>query len=72
MNSRPRPQRRGRLTTRRIALAAMFLALCCAACGQRGPLYLPQSEPASTAPPLEDASPDEGYEEREPDDGDSG
>jgi predicted small lipoprotein YifL len=41
-----------------VCLAALLVCLSGAACGQRGPLYLPAPEPPASAAPAATASPD--------------
>lgn len=42
---------------RYLAILCYSMALLVAACGQPGPLYLPQEEPAAPAPPAEESPP---------------
>ena len=46
-----------------VCLAALLACLTGAACGQRGPLYLPAQEPAASAEPAAAASPDTATDE---------
>ena len=43
-------------SVRKALLLGCVVALLGAACGQRGPLYLPQPEPQPAAPPAESAA----------------
>ncbi len=47
-------------------LSCSILLLFLAACGQRGPLYLPDETPAAEEPAREQASPDEENDEETP------
>jgi predicted small lipoprotein YifL len=49
-----------------VALACCLLLLSLAACGQRGPLYLPDDAPAPAAPAEEQPSQDEEQDEETP------
>lgn len=52
----------------RVAVLAALLALL-AACGQTGPLYLPEDGPPSAAPPAGEAAPPRAEEDDEDDGG---
>jgi predicted small lipoprotein YifL len=46
------------------AVACVFLALGGVSCGQRGPLYLPETQPVAPVPPAAKAQPDEPSQEQ--------
>jgi predicted small lipoprotein YifL len=52
-----------RRALRPVALLVCLAALSGAACGQRGPLYLPAQEPPASAAPAATASPDTAPDE---------
>ena len=49
-----------------VALHCSLLLLALAACGQRGPLYLPDEAPPAEKPEMDQASPDEENDEETP------
>ena len=49
-----------------VALTCSLLLLALAACGQRGPLFLPDEAPQNEVPAMEQTSPDEENDEETP------